>query len=51
MNKAKADDIPLVPEADLRDAMRRMLSNTKQQSDKDLAKLQASNAAKRAAKK
>jgi len=51
MNKTKAEDVPLVSEKDFRDALRKVLSNSKQKSDKDLAKFQASNAAKREAKK
>jgi hypothetical protein len=46
-----AENIPLIPEKDFRDAVKQILSNTKQKSDKDLAKFQASNAAKREAKK
>jgi hypothetical protein len=52
MQKTKtAEAIPLVPEKDFRDAVRKILSNSKAKSDKDLAKFQASNAAKRADKK
>jgi hypothetical protein len=51
MNKVKADEIPLVPESEFRDAVKKILSNTKAKSDKDLSKFQASNAAKREAKK
>ncbi len=52
MSKTKpAEDIPLVPEADLKNALKSILSTTKKQSDKQLAKFQASNAAKREAKK
>ena len=51
MIKSKAKDIPLVPEKDFRDAVRQVLSNSKQKSDKDLAKFQASNAVKRESKK
>jgi hypothetical protein len=46
-----AEDIPLVPEKDFRKAVRQILSNSKEKSDKDLAKFQASNVAKREAKK
>jgi hypothetical protein len=52
MSKTKsADAIPLVPEKDFRNAVRQILSNSKAKSDKDLAKFQASNAARREAKK
>jgi len=44
------EDIPLVPEKDFRNAVKQILSNSKRQSNKDLAKFQASNAAKREAK-
>jgi len=42
-----AKDIPLVPESDFRNAVRKVLSNTKQKSDRDLARFQASNLKKR----
>ena len=52
MSKSKpAEEIPLVPETDLKNALKSILSTTKKQSDKQLAKFQASNAAKREAKK
>ncbi|HUB66061.1 MAG TPA: hypothetical protein VL981_01095 [Candidatus Methylacidiphilales bacterium] len=52
MSKTKqATDISLVPEKDFRNAVKKILSNSKQQSDKDLAKFQASNTAKREATK
>jgi hypothetical protein len=51
MNKTKAEDVSLIPESGFRDAVKKILSNSKQKSDKDLAKFQASNAAKREAKK
>jgi hypothetical protein len=52
MKKIKpAEDIPLVPEKDFRNAVKQILSNSKAKSDKDLAKFQASNAARREAKK
>ena len=51
MNKIKAADVSFVPEKDFRNAVKQILSNSKQKSDKDLAKFQASNAAKRETKK
>jgi hypothetical protein len=52
MQKTKpAAEIPLVPESEFRDAVKKILSNSKVKSDKDLAKFQASNAAKRETKK
>jgi hypothetical protein len=46
-----AEEIALIPEADFRQAVKKILSNSKSKSDKDLAKFQASNAAKWEAKK
>lgn len=46
-----AEDIPLLPEKDFGNALKQILSTTKRQSDKQLAKFQASNAAKREAKR
>jgi len=46
-----SENIPLVPEKDFRSAVQKILFTSKEQSDKDLAKFQASNAAKRESKK
>jgi len=46
-----ADDIPLVPVGDFKRAVQKVLSNTKAESDKELAEFQASNLKKREAKK
>ena len=51
MNKTKSEDVSLIPESEFRDAVKKILSNSKAKSDKDLAKFQASNAAKREGKK
>jgi hypothetical protein len=46
-----ADEIPLVPIGDFKKAVQKVLSNTKADSDKQLAEFQASNLKKREAKK
>jgi hypothetical protein len=46
-----ADDVPLVPMDDFKRAVQKVLSNTKTESDKQLAEFQASNLRKREAKK
>ena len=46
-----ADNIPLIPPSDFKQAVRQVLSNTKAQSDKQLAEFQASNVKKRDIKK
>jgi hypothetical protein len=46
-----ADNITLIPPNDFKRAVRQVLSNTKAQSDKQLAAFQASNLKKREAKK
>jgi hypothetical protein len=46
-----ADEIPLVPMGDFKKAVKKVLSNTKLESDKQLAEFQASNLIKREAKK
>ncbi len=46
-----ADDVPLIPMGDFKKAVRKVLSNTKAESDKQLAEFQASNLRKREAKK
>jgi hypothetical protein len=51
MKSKSADKIPLIPKSEFQDSVRKILSNSKQKSDKDLAKFQASNAAKRETKK
>jgi hypothetical protein len=52
MAKTKsADEIPLIPFEIFRKRAKRVLSNTKRQSDGQLAEFQASNARKREAKK
>ncbi|MGH7976494.1 MAG: hypothetical protein ACREDS_04305 [Limisphaerales bacterium] len=46
-----ADDVALISFGGFKQAVRKVLSNTKAESDKQLAKLQASNLKKREAKK
>ena len=46
-----ADEIPLVPMGDFKKAVQKVFSNTKRQSDKQLAEFQASNLKKREAQK
>jgi hypothetical protein len=46
-----ADEIPLVPFDVFRKSARKILSNTKRESDRQLADFQANNARKRKAKK
>ena len=46
-----AEDIPVVPFSAFRVRARTILSNTKRESDRQLAAFQASNARKRRAKK
>jgi hypothetical protein len=46
-----ATDIPLVSFANLKRATRKILSSTKEESDRQLAKFQASNVRRREAKK
>ena len=47
----KANDIDLVPFETLKRAAKRILSNTKKESDRELAAFQSSNAKRRKAKK
>jgi hypothetical protein len=46
-----ADDVPLIPFGDFKLAVKKVLSVSKQESDKQLARFQASNLKKREAKK
>lgn len=46
-----ADDVPLVPVDDFKKAVKTVFSNTKKESDQQLAEFQASNLRKREAKK
>jgi hypothetical protein len=46
-----ADDVPLIPLTGFKAAVKKVLSNTKAESDKQLAVFQASNLKKREAKK
>jgi hypothetical protein len=46
-----ADDVPLIPMGDFKMAAQKVLAVNKKESDKQLAKFQASNVKKRAAKK
>ena len=46
-----ADDVPLIPFGDFKRAVKKVLSNSKVDSDKQLAEFQASNLKKREAKK
>lgn len=50
-SRRSVDEIPLVPFADFRKAAKRVFSNSKRESDRQLAAFQASNARKRNAKK
>ena len=49
--KQAASDVPLASMSDFQKAVRKVLSNTKQESDKQLAEFQAGNLKKREAKK
>ena len=51
MKSQKAEDIPLIPFTELQVAAKKILSNTKKQSDGDLAKFQAANLKKRKVKR
>jgi hypothetical protein len=51
MKRERAENIPLIPFEDFQQNARKILSNTKAESDRQLAKFQASNVRKRAAKK
>jgi hypothetical protein len=51
MPKQAAADIPLVPFDDFKKAVKKILSNTKVESDRQMAEFQASNLKKREAKK
>jgi hypothetical protein len=46
-----ADDVVLVPMNDFKQAVKAVFSNTKNESDRQLARFQASNLRKRVAKK
>jgi hypothetical protein len=46
-----AEDIPLIPIGDFKLAVKKVLSVSKRESDKQLARFQASNLKKREAKK
>lgn len=46
-SQSELDQTPLVPLTEFEAAFKRVLGTTKKQSDKQLAKLQASNRAKR----
>ena len=46
-----ADDVPLIPFGDFKQAVQKVLSVSKKESDKQLARFQASNLKKREAKK
>jgi hypothetical protein len=46
-----ADDIPLIPFGDFKQAVKKVLSVSKRESDKQSARFQASNLRKREAKK
>lgn len=48
---SKADEIPLVAIDDFKKAVKKVLSNSKAESDRQLAEFQASNLRKREAKK
>ena len=51
MHRRRAEDIPLISFDDFKESARQIFFNTKKQSDQQLAKFQASNSRKRAAKK
>ena len=46
-----ANDVPLVPFGEFKKSFKKLLSNTKKESDRQLAEFQASNLKKREAKK
>jgi hypothetical protein len=46
-----ADEIPLVPFEDFKTSVKKILSNTKVESDRQMAEFQAANFRKRPAKK
>ncbi|MGD1084347.1 MAG: hypothetical protein ABSA47_06275 [Verrucomicrobiota bacterium] len=46
-----ADEIPLIPFEDFKKSVKQILSNTKAESDRQLAEFQASNLRRREAKK
>jgi hypothetical protein len=46
-----ADEVPLIPFGDFKKAVKKVLSNSKAESDKQLTEFQASNLRKREAKK
>jgi hypothetical protein len=46
-----ADDVPLIPFGDFKNVVKKVLSVSKPESDRQLAELQASNLKKREAKK
>jgi hypothetical protein len=46
-----AEDIPLIPIGDFKRAVKKVLTNSKAESDRQLAELQASNLIKRQSKK
>jgi len=49
--RQSADDIPLVPLSGLKDAVRKVLSSDKLESDKQMAEFQAANVRKRQERK
>lgn len=49
--RRRAKTIELVPQSDFEDAVRKVLSHSKQESDRQLAEFQASNKARREAKR
>jgi hypothetical protein len=51
MRRQRAEDIPLIPFDDFRESVGKVLSTTKKESDRQLARFQASNVRKRAAKR
>lgn len=50
-NKMTADDVALIPSGQFKEAVKRVFSKSKEDSDKQIEELQASNAKKREAKK
>jgi hypothetical protein len=46
-----ANDVPLIPFDEFKNSVKKILSNTKAESDRQLAEFQASNLKKREAKK
>jgi hypothetical protein len=51
MKRVKAENIPLVPFTEFKRAVAKVLSNSKSQSDRQIAEAQAANVKRRAGRK